>query len=180
MRSIKSSRILAGAEIARFEIETVSGQRISIPAEAGFSHLQFRRFAGCPVCSLHLRSFARRNRDLSARDIREIIFFHASREALLTYHADLPFAIVADPHRQYYRRFGVEYDVRALLHPAALIAMVRGGIAARRAPLPEQALTAFGLPADFLIDARGRVLASKYARHADDQWSVDEVLKLSS
>jgi hypothetical protein len=33
-----------------------------------------------------------------------------------------------------------------------------------------------GLPADFLIDQEGRILACKYGEHAYDQWSVDELL----
>ena len=36
-----------------------------------------------------------------------------------------------------------------------------------------------GLPGDFLIAPDGRVLACKYGEHADDQWSVDEVLRLA-
>jgi len=32
-----------------------------IPEPDGLVHLQFRRFAGCPVCNLHLRSFASRH-----------------------------------------------------------------------------------------------------------------------
>jgi hypothetical protein len=32
------------------------------------------------------------------------------------------------------------------------------------------------LPADFLIGSDGRVLARKLGTHANDQWSVDEVL----
>lgn len=35
----------------------------------------------------------------------------------------------------------------------------------------------FGLPGDFLIAPDGRILAAKYGEHADDQWSVDEVLE---
>ena len=34
-----------------------------------------------------------------------------------------------------------------------------------------------GLPADFLVDARGRVVACKYGQHADDHWEVDDLLK---
>ena len=34
----------------------------------------------------------------------------------------------------------------------------------------------FGLPAEFLIAADGRVVASKYRTHAYDQWSADELL----
>jgi hypothetical protein len=37
-----------------------------------------------------------------------------------------------------------------------------------------------GLPADFLIAGDGRVLAGKYGEHADDQWSVDELLALAA
>jgi hypothetical protein len=37
-----------------------------------------------------------------------------------------------------------------------------------------------GLPADLLIGSDGRVLATKYGSHADDQWSVDELLDLVS
>ena len=33
--------------------------------------------------------------------------------------------------------------------------------------------------ADFLIGPDGRVQAAKYGRHADDQWSVDELLNLA-
>lgn len=36
-----------------------------------------------------------------------------------------------------------------------------------------------GLPTDFLVDSDGRVLTTKYGRHAGDQWSVDELLDLA-
>lgn len=180
MQPPKSRRLSAGRVIARFEVETISKQRLAIPAASGLTHLQFRRFAGCPICSVHLRSFVRRKDELGAHGIHEVVFFHASRDALLRYHADLPFATVADPTRKLYRRFGVERAAGALLHPAVWLAMARGILFRRAAPMPEAALTAFGLPADFLIDPRGRVLAAKYGRHADDQWSVEELLGLAA
>lgn len=36
-----------------------------------------------------------------------------------------------------------------------------------------------GLPADFLVGEDGRLLAVRYGRHADDQWSVDEIVTLA-
>ena len=36
-----------------------------------------------------------------------------------------------------------------------------------------------GLPADFLINADGKIVASHYGRYAYDQWSVDELLALA-
>jgi hypothetical protein len=46
-------------------------------------------------------------------------------------------------------------------------------------PGPRSGETVLGLPADFLIEPGGRVIAAKYGRHAGDQWSVDEVLALA-
>src|SRR5207245_6655638 len=38
----------------RLELTASSGQPVTIPDPAGdFVHLQFRRFAGCPICNLH-------------------------------------------------------------------------------------------------------------------------------
>jgi hypothetical protein len=37
-----------------------------------------------------------------------------------------------------------------------------------------------GMPADFLIGPDGAVVARKYGGHADDQWSVDELLRLAT
>jgi hypothetical protein len=36
------------------------------------------------------------------------------------------------------------------------------------------------LPADFLIGSDGLVIACKYGDHANDHWSVDEVLAHAS
>jgi len=36
----------------------------------------------------------------------------------------------------------------------------------------------YGLPADVLVGPDGTVLAATYGEHADDQWSVDELLAL--
>lgn len=36
------------------DLHTVEGKPIRVPDTAGLTHLQFRRFAGCPICSLHL------------------------------------------------------------------------------------------------------------------------------
>jgi hypothetical protein len=37
----------------------------------------------------------------------------------------------------------------------------------------------YGLPGDFLVAPDGTVVAAKYGDHADDQWTVDELLALA-
>src|SRR5690606_20221567 len=73
-------------------LRTLAGETLAVPSGGPeFLHLQFRRFAGCPVCNTHLRSFSRRATDLEAAGVREIVFFHSSASELEKHQADLPF-----------------------------------------------------------------------------------------
>lgn len=159
---------------------TIAGGLASVPnGEARLVHVQFRRFAGCPVCNFHLMTLARRHSELIASGVHELVFFHSTPEEMQKYQSQLPFDCVADPSMRYYKAWGVERSIRSLLHPRVLISGGRWVLASRR--LYKKAENGIlGLPADFLIDASGMVVAAKYGAHADDQWSVDEVLALSA
>ena len=180
-------RILAGAVLEARQLVTIHSKATRIPDQQRLVHLQFRRFAGCPVCNLHLRSFVQRHEEIEASSVQEVVVFHSTAEVLLPHAAELPFAVIADPGKQLYREFGVESGLRALFDPRAWIPILRGVFRSLRAVLHKQEPMPsirpeggrFGLPADFLIARDGRVLASKYGAHAYDQWSVDEVLTLA-
>jgi hypothetical protein len=85
--------------------------------------------------------------------------------------------VIADPARTLSAEFGVERSPLALLDPRAWWAEPRGSLR-RRNPLPSGGESINGLPADFLIGTDGRIAAEKYGIHANDQWSVDELLSL--
>jgi peroxiredoxin len=179
MRTVK-----VGDVIPDRKLQTVAGGHVAIPAAGELVHLQLRRFAGCPVCNLHLGSVVARHDEIAARGIREVVVFHSTDAALRKYEADLPFPIVADPTRALYREFGVEKSLLAVLHPRMWLTIPRAmaksiwATLRGRAPLAPLAPEGgnLGLPADLLIAADGRVVAVKYGRHAYDQWSVDELL----
>ena len=170
--------------VSERELTTVGGPPVVLPPADGFIHLQFRRFAGCPVCNLHLRTIVERHDDLAAAGIREVVVFHSPVDELRDYAADLPFALVADPDKKLYREFGVESGRRALLDPrvwpAIVRAVLRSAVAVERGrerpPAGTQPGGRLGLPADFLIAPDGTVVAEKHGTHAYDQWSVDEIL----
>ena len=181
-------RLISPSSIVRSRVlEDVSGRVVRLPQEGALVHLQFRRFAGCPVCNLHLRSFARRHRELEAASVREIVLFHSPPDELRPHTADFPFAIVADPGKRLYAEFGVSSSPRALLDPRAWLPILRavgfaiGGMVAGtvRPPAAKPHGGRLGLPADFLIAPDGRVIACKYGAHVDDHWSVDDVLSLA-
>ena len=168
-------------------LETVSGAAVAVPDPLRLVHLQFRRFAGCPICNLHLRSFAQRLSEIEAAGVREVVVFHSTAEEMRRYEDHLPFAAIGDAQKLLYREFGVEAGPRALANPRAILAILRTLIPVTVETFSKGRLVAnlspqggrLGLPADFLIAPDGRVLAAKYGEHADDQWSVDEVIALA-
>jgi len=157
---------------------------VALPDPTRLIHLQFRRFAGCPVCDLHLHSIAKRHDEIVSAGIREVAVFHTAANDLRPFTAELPFAIVADPDKALYAAFGVESSPRALLDPRAWLPILRGVMRSLgRLVRGRQPVASFhpeggklGLPADFLIGTDGRILACKYGKHIYDQWSVDDLL----
>jgi peroxiredoxin len=174
-----------GDAFPALDLTAASGQLVTIPDPAGnFVHLQMRRFAGCPICNLHLRSIVARHDEIRSHGIREVVVFHSTAAELAKHEAELPFPLIADPERELYRRLGVERRPSSLLSTRALRAAIAGETAAlgnrstKRGALGPIKPTGgrLGLPADFLIAPDGRVAALKYGQHAYDQWTVDELL----
>ncbi|GAB3809196.1 peroxiredoxin-like family protein [Micromonospora zhanjiangensis] len=113
------TRWAVGRTVTGRELDTVGGGRVPVPDPGRLVHLQFRRFAGCPICNLHLRSIVRRHDEIEAAGVREVVVFHSDAAELREHTDDLPFAVVADPARRLYREFGVEAHRRALLDPGS-------------------------------------------------------------
>ncbi|MGW0120300.1 peroxiredoxin-like family protein [Streptomyces sp. NPDC003327] len=182
------TRLAPGAVVPARRLDPVIGTPLTVPDPERLTHVQFRRFAGCPVCNLHLRSVVRRHQEIERAGIREVVLFHSPAPELRAHVADLPFAVVADPDKLLYAEFGVEAHRRALLDPRAWPAIVRSvasgarELDAGRGRLPAAAQPAgrLGLPADFLLTPDGRVAAAGYGEHVYDQWSVDELLALAA
>lgn len=181
-------RLRPGDTVPVRTLAPVSGPPLVVPDPGRVVHVQFRRFAGCPVCHLHLRSVARRHEEIERAGIREVVFFHSPAEELREHVAHLPFAVVADPRKELYAAFGVEAHRRSLLDPRGWPGIVRGVCASAvellrgrgRLPAAAQPGGRTGLPADFLVTPDGRIAAAKYGEHIDDQWSVDELLALAA
>jgi peroxiredoxin len=174
------TEVNVGTLLKHRELLTIHGEPVQVPEPERLVHLQFRRYAGCPICNMHLRSVSQRHEEILAAGIREVVVFHSSAETMLELQGELPFAAIADPAKKLYAEFGVGSSLKAVLDPRAPLAgfrarsvvhSVRGAMG-----IGEKHL---GLPADFLIAPDGLVLAAKYGKYASDQWSVDELLDLA-
>jgi peroxiredoxin len=169
-------RLKPGDVFPNRTFRAVSGRELVVPNSGAVTHLQFRRFAGCPICNTHIGQMMKRAEEIKSAGIREVIFFHSTKEELEPLQDGVPFDLVADAGKVYYKEFGVETSLAFFLNAQAIGAAVRGIF--RRDFSLKMTGGPLGLPADFLIEPDGRVRAAKYGRHAYDQWSVDELLAL--
>lgn len=180
MRTVEiMGRLNVGDVVDPRELLDIHDRPVRVPDDERVVHLQFRRFSGCPVCNVHLRSIALRHDDIAAVGIREIVVFHSTAATMRRYQGSLPFAVIADPERRLYAEFGVEKltPVRAL----DLRNWTAAARALRREPDLRGALTLeshTGLPAEFIVGPAGEIREVKYGTHIDDHWSVDDLLSL--
>ena len=156
---------------------------VLIPDPKRLVHLQLRRFAGCNICNLHLRSFVTRKDEIARAGILEVVVFHSTVEEIRQYESDFLLNLVADPAKHLYREFGVESSVWSVLNfhilaklPAFSLNAMHWVFRHRRLGQMNPTGGMLGFPADFLVASNGLVIAVKYGKNADDQWSVDELL----
>jgi len=155
----RAGKVAPGSTVATRELASITGTPIRVPDSERLTHLQFRRFAGCPICHLHVQAIRARHNELEAAGIREVVLFHSTAKALLGHlEGEMPFAIVGDPDKWLYREFGVESSLLSVLKPKVVRFELRGLRAKRRAFGLDLHGGPLGLPADFLIAPSGEVL----------------------
>ena len=170
-----------GDVVRRHELVTIHGKPVRLPDPEHLVHLQFRRYAGCPVCNLHLRTVAARHDEILAAGVREVVVFYSEAETMLGFQGALPFAAIADPEKKLYAEFGVGVmPYIGAFKPRSWRAAARGLASAPRwRGIGSQGTSYLGLPADFLIGTDGTILAANYGKYTDDHWPVEDLLALA-
>src|SRR5215831_16349415 len=96
-------------------LRTVAGKEVRVPDGGLFIHLQFRRFVGCPICNTHIAEMMKRAAEIKSTGIREVIFFHSRAEEIRPMQEGVPFDLVADAEKVYYKEFGVGTSLAHIL-----------------------------------------------------------------
>ncbi len=170
-------RLTLGAQAPVFEADSLGGRRVDLAALRGRTVLvKFYRFATCPVCNLHLHHFIKEYQVVEALGLTTIVIFHSPAEKLEATHGDAtPFDLVPDPDKRIFRAFGVERGLAGMFAPAVM----RDYIRALAAGFPPGMLTSdggiTGNPADFIVDAAGRIAFAHYGRHYADSLTAGQV-----
>jgi len=170
-------KLTRGTQLKPYQLTDIQGRNINIPQPGSWTHLQFRRYSGCAVCNLHLHSFVSRYNELAESNIQEVVVFNSTPERILADLPQCPLSVISDVNKNLYTEFGVGTAVMAVFNPAVWIPAMRGA-AQFGVQLPRDQENSWGLPADFLIDEGGKLVAVHYGKHANDQWSIDQLLEL--
>lgn len=118
---LSTKKLKAGDVFPTMSLTTARGKELSIPVPGSkFTHVQFRRFSGCPICNTHIASLRAAANKLQEMGIHEVLFFHSTTSEVQSFHNDLPFEAIADPDKRFYRQVGAEQSYFASLHPSAL------------------------------------------------------------
>src|ERR1700684_1675624 len=124
-----SKKFKRGDRFTPIKTNNIHGAPVTVPdAQGRWTHLQFRRFAGCPVCNLHLQDFIHRNNELLRLGLHEVVAFHSSNAELLPYQGRFPFDVIGDPDKVLYHRYGVEASIWAILNPRGWGAAVKSNL----------------------------------------------------
>jgi peroxiredoxin len=173
-------RLNIGATAPRFKAQALGGRTVDLAALRGRTVLlKFYRFATCPVCNLHMHRFIGEYKQLENLGLTTIVLFHSPAAKLEASQTDItPFELVADPEKEIFRAFGIETGWRGMFSPTVMREYVQALLAGYKPGLTTSDGGITGNPADFLIDADGRIAYAHYGTHYADSLSVSQIATL--
>lgn len=169
-----------GDRSPRFEVSTVDGSYVRVPAGDSWTLISFLRYASCPMCNLRVRELSLSASELEAQGIKWLAVFHSPRERL-EHHLgrDVLPHIMADPARSLYELYGVRRSwlgmLLTMLLPSFYWHYLRASALGHWGGAVDGSL--HSMPADFLISPDGIIRLAHYGRHIGDHLSVASVIR---
>lgn len=168
-------RLFAPEPAPELDLVDIHGLPVMLSSRGRVTLLSFFRDAACPFCNFRIYELTSRHAELAPRGLDIVAVFSASRADVLRFagHRPRPFQIAADPTSSAHELYGIE---RSLWRKLKAIVT--------RMPTLLKGLRLVGLvgldtgnlmPADFLIDERGRIVEAYYGRDAGDRIPLERV-----
>ncbi len=175
-------RLVIGDAAPAFTAQGIDGKTLSADGLRGKPYIAiFTRYVGCPICQMHIAELRGIERDVRDAGGEMLVFFRSGTESLAAYFKEFEheFQVLGDPMGSIYRSFGVRGSLLGYLSPKTLLAAARAGKSGYRHGAFEHG--ELQMPADFVIDSRGRIAYALYGKHANDhtpnQKLLDELKK---
>ncbi len=170
-------RLTPPAQADQFDVVDIYGEPIRLKDYTGRKvMLCFFRDAACPFCNFRVYELTHRYKSWQTKGIEVIAVFSSTNEEVREHVARYPrpFRMIADPNLVIYNQYRVEKSASALWKavffqlPRIIRGIKKGG---RPKPNPHVTL----VPADFLIDEKGRIQDCWYGQNTSDHIPLERV-----
>lgn len=142
--------------------------------------LVFMRFAGCPVCHLHVHELLKNADRFKKKNIKVVLVYESSKSTMLDYLQDekFPFTFIADPENKLYKLYAIETSLGKLLSSLfkGMLAKVMAGKKLFKKKITDDGKVT-RMEAEFLIDETGKISIAHYAEFLGDKVQVNDFLK---
>jgi peroxiredoxin len=167
-------KLLAASPAPDLHLVDIYGRPIAIGRDRR-TLLSFFRDAACPFCNFRIYELTHHHQSLAARGLDIVAVFGSSQAEVLRFVArhPRPFRVAADPVGASHARYGIERSLWRKLKAVVLRmpTLVRGLRIVGLAGLRTNNL----MPADFLIDERGRIVEAYYGGDAGDRIPLERI-----
>ena len=173
-------RLTPGSSAPLFIAESLGGRSVSLEQLRGRPILlKFYRFATCPVCNLHMHKFIEDYRMVAAMGLTTVVFYHSPPDKLaMSQREAAPFDLIPDPDKVVFKAYGVERGLRGMVSPAVMRDYVKALVQGYPAGMLTQDGGITGNPADFIVDANGRVAYAHYGSQYADSLTAPDVVEV--
>lgn len=169
-------KLRVGDDAPEVALVALDGTRLDCRQPRSPVVVSFTRYAGCPVCQLHVGRIAAAMPEFRARSCGVWMVFQSTPERLRAAmdRWQPGFAAVADPAAGLYDAFGAAASLAGYVHPRSLLALVRATAAGKRHGRFEGREAQ--MPADFVLDPGGRIALAHYGGDVGDDAPVAALL----
>lgn len=165
-----AARLAVGAPAPAFAVTDLDGKPLALADLKGQRVLlSFYRYAACVFCNLRTHDVIEKAPAWQRQGLTVVAFFQSPAASMRKYVGKQkpPFALVPDPERKVYAQYGVEASGWGLVRGLTRFNdLARGKELGLMYNEPEGETNL--LPADFLIDADGRIAEAYYAQDIGD------------
>ncbi len=168
-------RLFAPESAPELDLVDIHGLPVTISSRGRVTLLSFFRGGACPFCNFRNYELTCRHAELAPRGLDIVAVFSAPQADVLRFagHRPRPFQIAAGPTSSAHELYGIERSLWRKLKaivtrtPTLLRGLRLVGLAGLN--------TGNLMPADFLIDERGRIVEAYYGRDAGDRIPLERV-----
>ena len=173
-------RLQTGTTAPDFTVADIHGKEVALSALRGKRvMLSFYRYASCPFCNLRIHGLSQRAEEFRQRGLEMVAVFQSPSKNILKHAGkqEHAFSIIPDPQCLLYLRYGVETSWFGMLKafvgrvPEMVTAMARGFLPGSMQGEKSR------LPADFIIEGDGTIIATYYGKDIGDHMPVETVEK---